>query len=344
MDFVPTLDIVRPDILIVNAEGVNEDKRRLCEQRGMEYIVLERKPADGLEARSSSGLKKQLSAKEASERPSSDSQKTRICNIPTRVDRAGTWIDQPYISRFHPGWAITVSVLPTFEIRDFCGLSTSTRKAICRIWPLELPKMDPETTARLIFCFENAPERQNGFVSGAQDAIGICIPGLCRHYYNDHYWPEKIEICSESGVLWWLEQHLCLIPLAPRPKGCSVVEEKDITLPKVKALADASDRCWHAILAKNLDGFAAAYRDSFEAQTAMFPGMVTPAIIAEGENTPARKISLQPDIDRWSAEDGVLAWKLTGAGGGGYLAMVVRDTSEFMAAHPEATEIHIRRN
>ena len=56
MDFVPTLDIVKPDIFVVNSDGGNEEKRRLCESRGIEYVVLERTPEPGLEARSSTSL------------------------------------------------------------------------------------------------------------------------------------------------------------------------------------------------------------------------------------------------------------------------------------------------
>ena len=50
------------------------------------------------------------------------------------------------------------------------------------------------------------------------------------------------------------------------------------TPAKVKALADATDACWSAILAHNLDAFVAAYKASFEAQIAMFPGMVNPSV------------------------------------------------------------------
>ena len=39
----------------------------------------------------------------------------------------------------------------------------------------------------LVFCFENDPERSDGIVSGAQDSIGICMPGLVRHYYDKDY-------------------------------------------------------------------------------------------------------------------------------------------------------------
>ncbi|MCD8288849.1 MAG: adenylyltransferase/cytidyltransferase family protein [Prevotella sp.] len=46
MDFVPTVDSLKPDILVVNADGGSEMKRKFCEERGIEYIELERIPAD----------------------------------------------------------------------------------------------------------------------------------------------------------------------------------------------------------------------------------------------------------------------------------------------------------
>ena len=107
MDFVPTIDIVKPDVFVVNADGSSETKRKFCEERGIEYVVLERTPAEGLKARSSTDIK--------------DS----TCQLPTRLDLAGTWIDQPYVSCHAPGWAITMSLIPTFEVRERCGLSTS---------------------------------------------------------------------------------------------------------------------------------------------------------------------------------------------------------------------------
>ena len=311
LDFIPTLDIVNPDILVVNSDGGSEAKRRLCEERGMEYIVLDRTPREGLEARSSTELKKLQS------------------RIPTRLDLAGTWIDQPYVSCFHPGWALTISLEPDFEVRERCGLSTSTRNIIKRIWPYQLPNMDPETLARLVFCFENSPEREDGIISGAQDAIGICVPGLARHYYDNHFWPERIETCTDEKVLGWLESHLCMVPMDPRPKGCSVVEGKDITKPKVMALADAAERCWEAIMSLDLNAFAKAYMDSFNAQVAMFPAMI------QG--------SVQEYIDLWSALPEVRAWKMPGAGGGGYLACVVDDAGAFAAAHPGTILLKIRR-
>ena len=271
LDFLPTLDIVQPDILVVNSDGGNDDKRRVCEERGMEYVVLERVPQQGLQARSSTDLKK------------TESQ------IPTRLDLAGTWIDQPYVSCFASGWAITISLEPTFEIRERCGLSTSTRNMIKKIWPYNLPNMDPEMLAKLVFCFENDPERSDGIVSGAQDSIGICVPGLCRHFYNNRFWPDRIETCYDETVLSWLEQHL--------------------------------------VMQRDLQAFAKAYADSFRAQVAMFPAMIQGCVasyIAQYEHQ-------------------VLAYKMPGAGGGGYLACVVDDATAFVTQHPEAIRLTIRR-
>ena len=326
MDFIPTVDFLKPDILVVNEDGGNEEKRRFCEERGIEYVVLKRTPQEGLEARSSTELKKVSSM------------------IPTRLDLAGTWIDQLYVSCFAPGWAITISLEPTFEIRERCGLSTSTRNMIKKIWPYQLPNMDPETLAKLIFCFENDPERSDGVISGAQDSIGICIPGLCRHYYNNRFWPEKIETCQDESILRWLEDHLVMIPMEPRKPGCSVVEGKDITEVKVKALAKAADDCWEAIMARDLSAFASAYKASFEAQVAMFPGMINPVESGEFRVVGQSKgESVQEYIDQWSQVPGVLAWKMPGAGGGGYLACVVEDASAFASEHPEAIRLTIRR-
>ena len=72
----------------------------------------------------------------------------------------------------------------------------------------------------------------------------------------------------------------------------------------------------------------------------MFPGMVTPEYKGHPEYDNSY---IQHTIDRYSAEEDVLAWKMPGAGGGGYLALVVKDSKSFCESHAEAIELHIRR-
>lgn len=306
LDFVETMDAVHPDVFVVNSDGGSDEKRRLCAQRGIEYVELNRVPDAGLEARSTTSLRSEVKS-----------------HLPYRIDIAGTWIDQPYVSQHGAGWAITVSIEPTHEFMERGGMSTSTRNAAKRIWPYELPDYNEEMLARLLFCFENDPENK-GHVSGAQDAIGICMSGLTRHYYDGRYWPDRIESCHDEEILTWLERHIVLVPMFPRRPGCSVVEGKDITPDKVRALTDAADRCWDAIMRRDLGDFAEAFRDSFNAQTAMFPAMMQPGV-AEC-------------ID--AIRDKALAWKMLGAGGGGHLALVLPDNAELA---PDMIPIRIRR-
>ncbi len=290
LDFLETIDRVKPDIFVVNSDGGSETKRELCRKLGIQYIELERTPDAGLEARSTTSLRKGVKS-----------------HLPYRIDLAGTWIDQPYVSQYAPGWAITISIEPTYEFMERGGMSTSTRNAAKKIWPYELPNYNEEMLARLLFCFENDPETDKGHISGAQDAIGICMSGLNRHYYDNTYWPTRIQSCNDENILAWLESHLCVVPMFPRRQGCSVVEGRDITTDKVRALTSAADRCWDAILNCDLERFANAYRDSFEAQIAMFPAMIQPGV--------------KEYIDVWC--DKALAWKMIGAGGGGHLALVI---------------------
>jgi len=80
--------------------------------------------------------------------------------------------------------------------------------------------------------------------------------------------------------------------------------------PRIRAIADRlvgmrSPR-WEAILRQDIVGFGQHVRESFEAQIAMFPNMMK-AMVAEliEQNRPR-----------------ALGWKLSGAGGGGYLILV----------------------
>jgi len=287
LDFKEDLIKLKPDYFVVNEDGYTSEKETLCKELGIILHVLHREPDLDLPERSTTAIR------------SGDN-----CSLPYRIDLAGTWIDQPYVSKFTPGWAITLSLEPIFEYNERCGMSTSTRNAAKRIWPYYLPIDKPEKLAEILFKFENTPGSE--IISGAQDAIGICMPGLVRHYYNNAYWPEKFESIHSEETLSWLEQHIGMVMLWPRKKGLDLLKETHINKENVKELTLASEGVWDAIKEKDLEGFSKGVLKSFKAQTTMFPKMVNERI--------------EKEIVKYS--DRAMAWKLAGAGGAGYLILV----------------------
>jgi len=57
MDAAPEIERIRPDIYAVNQDGDKPEKRRYCAEHGLEYVVLERTPKEGLARRESTKLR-----------------------------------------------------------------------------------------------------------------------------------------------------------------------------------------------------------------------------------------------------------------------------------------------
>lgn len=285
LDFEAEFRALQPDLFIVNEDGNLPDKRKLCAALRVDYLVLHRKPPAGLSPRSSSDLRGMIT-------------------MPFRVDLAGGWLDQPFVSKFHPGPMLTVSIHPTVDFNDRSGMASSTRRKAIDLWGPRLPVDDPERLAKMLFAYDNPPGTR--YVSGAQDTIGIVYPGLAYHYYEGDYWPTRIEAVHEEAVLQFIEQSLYLIPLGPRGPEYDVLSQTNITRENARALADAAQGCWDAVLRRDINAFGACFKASFESQVRMFPlsmnGMVSGM------------------IEQY--RDRALGWKLSGAGGGGYLTMV----------------------
>jgi cytidyltransferase-like protein len=288
LDFLPEFERLRPDFLVVNSDGHAEAKAALCHAHGTRYVVLERTPQAGLKARSTTALRE-------------------ACTIPFRLDLAGGWLDQPFVSKHHSGPVLTISLEPTHAFNERSGMSSSTRRKAIELWRTHLPHGDREQQARLLFSYENPPGTVE--VSGSQDSIGIVYPGLNKLQYAGSYWPHRIESVQDEAVLAFIEKHLHLLPLGPREDGFRVLQDTRVDAAGAKALADAADACWQAAMACDAKAFGAAVRASFEAQVAMFPHMVDPSI--------RRTIAANAGQ--------ALGWKLSGAGGGGYLVLVSKD-------------------
>jgi len=285
MDFVGNQDVLSSDILFVNEDGHTPEKELFCRKNNLEYVISRRIPHANLPPRSTTALRTE-------------------CNIPFRIDVAGGWLDQPFVSKFHPGPVITISIEPTVEFNDRSGMASSTRHRAIELWHTDIPAGDKQKLAKTLFSYENPPGTE--IISGSQDALGIVLPGLNKLNYGNSYWPESIESVDDESVLSFVEDHLFLLTLEPRVSTFSVLEGTRIDAAGARELANAAEGCWRAMISKDLAQFGSSFTQSFEAQVAMFPNMADSNIRATIEQY--RSLAL--------------GWKLSGAGGGGYLIFV----------------------
>lgn len=300
LDFEEQLRELMPDIFFVNTDGHTPAKERLCKELGIEYVVSERIPHANLPSRSTTSLRK-------------------VCRIPYRIDLAGGWLDQPFVSKYGAGPVITINIEPDFEFNHRSGMATSSRNRAIELWQTDIPEGDRKHLAEILFRYENPPG--NKYVSGSQDALGIVMPGLNKYHYNGEYWPESIDSVLDADVLDWIEKHISLIPLFPRKDSYDVFADKNIGEQGAKALAEAANRCWDGLLAMDIDKAGRAMTDSFEAQLSMFPHMVSAEIMQQLEE-------YKPHAS---------GWKISGAGGGGYLILLSKEPIK------NAMRVRIRR-
>jgi len=286
LDFINTLKDIKPDIFIVNEDGHSFEKENLCRKMGIEYKVLKRIPYANFPPRSSTVLRS-------------------VKPMPYRIDLAGTWIDQPYVSKYWPGAAITASIEPTIEFNERSGMATSTRKKAIELWNDHLPLEKPEKLAKTLFRYDNDPGTKE--VSGSQDSIGMTMPGINKFFYEKgKYWPSKFETLSDPDIIRWLEERLSMVTLWPRPVDFNVLSDTFINTANVKKLTAAAEAAWDGLIHLDINRFSKGFLDSFHSQVRMFPKMITPEI--------------ERVINQY--KNNALAWKLSGAGGGGYLIII----------------------
>lgn len=187
MDFCKEIRQLSPDIFVVSEGADVPAKAQLCRDLGINYLVLKRESRFGHLKLSPTDLK-------------------RVSKIPYRLDLAGGWLDQAFVSKHSPGPVLTICVEPTIHFSERSGMASSSRRRAIELWQTEIPLGDREKLAKLLFSFENPPGSQ--YFSGSQDAIGIVFPGLNRLDYNGQYWPERIMSVQREEILIWLESTL----------------------------------------------------------------------------------------------------------------------------------------
>jgi galactokinase/mevalonate kinase-like predicted kinase len=213
-------------------------------------------------------------------------------------------LDQPFVSNLAHGPVITLCIEPNQAFDSRSGMATSTRKYATQLWHTQISRPNDELTAKQLFAFENPPGTKE--IAGSQDSIGIVYTGLTKSMYQANYWPIQIDNSQDESILQLLEEHLYFLPLGSRKDNYHVLGQTNINQDDAQLLAKAAEDCWNALLAKDLKAIGKHMRASFEAQIKMFPLMVDESILQHIQ----------------FYQNQVLGYKISGAGGGGYLILL----------------------
>ncbi len=287
LDFKNEIELVNPNIFIVNEDGDSQLKFTFFKNKKIQYKVLSRTPHKNLPKRSSSSLKNEIT-------------------IPYRIDLSGGWLDQPYVNEIHSGSVVTISIEPNHKFNLRSGMATSTRKKAIELWKTKLPIDDNEKLSKILFSYENPPGKK--IITGSQDSIGIVYPGVNKLSYKNSYWPKNIDSILSEKQLRFIENNLYLIPLKPRVSDYDVLKKTNLNKKNIKELAMSSNNLWNSIIELNIEKFGSSLLKSFESQIKMFPSMINQDINSK--------------IKQYKNK--CLGYKLSGSGGGGYLILVCR--------------------
>jgi hypothetical protein len=172
--------------------------------------------------------------------------------LPNRLQLAGGWIDQPFVSQHNlkpPGSMVVVQIEPDFRPMDRSGIASGTRAVAMKIWKGKLPNRPPEDLVGELYEAENKGKSEP---SGSQDMIGLVYPGVNRLDYDfkihGGVFPSHIESCNNARVARWLGKVLHLIPVEPRPDGYSPLGLKNLEPKWVARLGQSGKDCFEAII------------------------------------------------------------------------------------------------
>ena len=287
LSFAEHIEQFSPEYFIINRDGHTEEKQALCENRGVNYVVLERTPVPGFESRSST-----------------DSR--GIDMIPHRLDLAGGFFDQKKLNRLVPGTTVICNIEP-MALEDRSGMSSSTRRVIRELFGNRLPSdRSEQEIANIILAYENFDTE---YISGATDAYGLVFSSVCKFGFHDSYRPHSINKIEENTILNWLENHLYLKLTHPRPEGYQVFDGRE-SFPKERLCQykQTARETWAAIKAMDLEGLQHLINETRAHQERLIPGYISEAV--------------RPEIQQ--QERAGYGVKLAGAGGAGYMIIAAK--------------------
>jgi hypothetical protein len=238
-------------------------------------------------------------------------------SIPNRLQLAGGWIDQPFVSEHNPkppGAMVVVQIEPDFRPMDRSGIASGTRAIAMRIWNGRLPNRSPEDLARELYEVENKGKAEP---SGSQDMIGLVYPGVNRLDYDfkihGGVFPSHIESCNSRKVARWLSNILHLIPVEPRPDGYSPLGIKNLEPKWVAKLGQSGHDCFNAIVKMDAKALGASLNLNMKCWETLLPHVV---------RHPLLRLDLLPLLAAYQRQ--YLGAMYSGCGGG-YLIVVSKE-------------------
>jgi hypothetical protein len=248
--------------------------------------------------------------------------------IPNRLQLAGGWIDQPFVSELNPqppGSMVVVQIEPDFRPMDRSGIASGTRNIAMRLWHGKLPNRPPDELVRELYDEEN---RNKAEPSGSQDMIGLVYPGVNRLDYDfkihGGVFPSHIESCNDARVARWLGKILHLIPIQPRPEGYNPLGEKNLDPKWIARLGQSGGDCYDAIVNRDARALGAALNLNMKCWETLLPLVV---------RHPLLRLDLLPLLKAYQRQ--YLGAMYSGCGGG-YLMVVSEEPV------PGAFQVNVR--
>ncbi len=232
-------------------------------------------------------------------------------SIPHRLQLAGGWIDQPFVSRHNPqppGSMVVVQIEPDFRPMDRSGIASGTRAVAMELWKGKLPNRPPAELVRELYAAENRGKKNP---SGSQDMIGLIYPGVNRLDYdfaaNGGVFTSHIESCNSPRVAKWLSNVLHLIPVEPRPDGYSPLGVKNLKPAWVAKLGQSGKNGYDSIVKMDVNKLGASLNLTMECW-----GKILPHVVRH----PALRVELLPMLKAYQAQ---YPGAMYSGCGGGYL-------------------------
>jgi hypothetical protein len=237
--------------------------------------------------------------------------------IPNRLQLAGGWIDQPFVSKHNPepfGSMVVVQIEPDFRPMDRSGIASGTRAIAMKLWNGKLPRRSLEKLVRELYDAENKGKADP---SGSQDMVGLVYPGINRLDYDykvsGGVFPSHIESCNLSKVAHWLEKVLYVIAVEPRPDGYSPLGVKNLKPEWVARLGQSGRDCYHAIVNMDAKALGASFNANMKCWETLLPHVVRHPLI---------RLDLMPLLKAYQKE---YAGAMYSGCGGGYLLVISED-------------------